>query len=301
MKVLLLGKTGLVGSALNRKLGDFADITAPERNALDLTDRDALRRMVAETKPDLIINAAAYTDVEKAEDEPQLAELVNAQAPRILADEAKKCSAALIHFSTDYVFNGEQTEPYDEDARPQPKNAYGRSKLAGEQAIRQMGVPHLIFRLSWIYDVRGRNFLLTILRLAKDQKILKVVDDQIGTPTPAGVIAEIVAAIIRQGGERPVEMFANKGGNVNLSCRGHTTWRDFAAAIVERARRKGMMLAVRDVQGIPSTEYWGKVERPKNSVLNLARLQQRFGLLTPSWESALDDVFADFKECSPTP
>lgn len=295
MKVLLLGKTGQVGGALIKHLQTYVDLTTTDRDTADLGDEKSLRRIVADTRPDLIVNAAAYNDVEGAEKEPALAARINAQAPGILADEAKKCGAAMIHFSTDYIFDGAQDEPYDEEASPKPLNAYGQSKLAGEQAIRETGIPHLIFRLSWVYDSRGKNFLLTILRLAKEQKILKVVDDQIGAPTPAGVIAEIVDKIIRQAGEHPSEMFLNKGGKINLSCCGHTTWRDFAAAIIERAQRGGMPLAVQDVQGMPSAVYWGKAERPKNSVLNLARLQQRFGLQTPNWKMALDDVFMDLK------
>jgi dTDP-4-dehydrorhamnose reductase len=294
MKILLLGKTGQIGGALMKKLRNTADIISPERHALDLADGDTLRRTVEQAQPDLIVNAAAYTDVEGAEDEPLKAGLINATAPGILAEEAKKCGAALIHFSTDYIFDGAQGTPYNEDARPKPCNAYGRSKLMGELAIRETGVAHAVFRLSWIYDFRGRNFLLAILRLAQREEVLRVVDDQFGAPTPATVVAETVAEIIAQMQNGPVEFFGDKGGIVNLTCRGCTTWRDFAQAIVDRARRHGMTLSVREVRGIPSSEYWGKAARPKNSRLNLSRLQERFGLTTPEWEPALDNVFTHF-------
>ncbi|MCH7935531.1 MAG: dTDP-4-dehydrorhamnose reductase [Proteobacteria bacterium] len=294
MKILLLGKTGQIGGALAKRLRTTAEMTEPERQTLDLADGEAIRRTVADAHPDLIINAAAYTDVEGAEDDPSKAELINATAPGILAEEAKKCGAALIHFSTDYIFDGTQATPYDEDAPPEPCNVYGRSKLLGEVAIRETGAAHVVFRSSWIYDVRGRNFLLTILRLAQREEVLRVVDDQFGAPTPATVVAETVAEIIAQTQNRPVEFFKDKGGIINLTCRGCTTWRDFAQSIVDRARRHGMTLSVQEVRGIPSSEYWGKAARPKNSRLDLSRLQKRFGLTTPEWEPALDNVFSDF-------
>ena len=183
MKILLTGKNGQVGWELQRTLAPLGEVVAVDRQALDLANPDAIRALIREVKPALIVNPAAYTAVDKAESEPELAMAVNGIAPGIMAEEAKRLGAAMIHYSTDYVFDGTQTSPYTEKDRPNPGNVYGKTKLAGEQAIQAVGVPHLILRTSWVYGSRGRNFLLTILRLAQERDELKIVDDQIGAPT----------------------------------------------------------------------------------------------------------------------
>ena len=197
-KILLTGKNGQVGWELERSLQPLGQVIAFDRSGLDLASPDSIRAVIREVKPELIVNPAAYTAVDKAESEPDLAMAVNGVAPGIIAEEAKRLGAALIHYSTDYVFDGTKAEPYTEDDVPKPINVYGKTKLAGEQAVQAIGVPHLIFRTSWVYGMRGKNFLLTILRMAKEKDELRIVDDQFGAPTWSRMIAETTAQVLAQ-------------------------------------------------------------------------------------------------------
>ena len=223
-RILLTGKNGQVGWELQRTLAPLGEVVVLDRRQLDLSDPDQIRERVREISPDLIVNAAAYTAVDRAEAEPEPAMAVNGTAPGLLAEEAKRIGAAIIHYSTDYVFDGAKTTPYTEEDAPNPLNVYGRTKLAGEQAVQAAGVPHLILRTSWVYGMRGKNFLLTILRLAREREELKIVDDQIGAPTWSRTIAEATAQILTSGAW-PV---SGASGIYHLTASGSTSWYGFA-------------------------------------------------------------------------
>ncbi|TAE56876.1 MAG: dTDP-4-dehydrorhamnose reductase, partial [Nostocales cyanobacterium] len=231
MKILLTGVSGQVGWELQRTLMTVGDIIAVDRHQLDLAKPDSIRGTIRDIKPDLIVNPAAYTAVDKAESEIDLAMAINGVAPGIMAEEAKKLNASIIHYSTDYVFDGNKNNPYQENDVTNPQNIYGKTKLAGEEAISSIGVNHIIFRTSWVYGLRGKNFLLTMEKLAKEREEIKVVDDQIGSPTWSRMIAEITAQIITQGQNNLTDFFANNGGIYNLSPGGKTSWYGFAKAI----------------------------------------------------------------------
>lgn len=293
MKILLTGCNGQVGWELARALLPLGDIIAVNRSQVDLSDPDGLRRIVQKVSPDVIVNPAAYTAVDKAETDRDMAFLINAEAPRVLAEEAAKSAALLIHYSTDYVFDGTKNAPYTEDDATHPVNVYGQSKLAGEQAIQAAGADHLILRTSWVYAARGQNFLKTILRLAAEREELAIVADQIGSPTWARLIAETTAHILRQSLlERRQGHF--NSGVYNLTSVGETSWHGFAQAIVEIARQQGMpALKNRIINPIPTTAYPAPAKRPLNSRLSTDRLEQRFGLKMPSWDAALRLCMAD--------
>lgn len=293
MKILLTGCNGQVGWELARALLPLGDIIAVNRSQVDLSDPDGLRRIVQKVSPDVIVNPAAYTAVDKAETDRDMAFLINAEAPRVLAEEAAKSAALLIHYSTDYVFDGTKNAPYTEDDATHPVNVYGQSKLAGEQAIQAAGADHLILRTSWVYAARGQNFLKTILRLAAEREELAIVADQVGSPTWARLIAETTAHILRQSLlERRQGHF--NSGVYNLTSVGETSWHGFAQAIVEIARQQGMpALKNRIINPIPTTAYPAPAKRPLNSRLSTDRLEQRFGLKMPSWDAALRLCMAD--------
>ena len=288
MKIIVLGKNGQVGWELQRTLAPLGQVIALGRQELELSNEQAIRQVVRDISPDLIINAAAYTAVDRAEEEPDLAMAINGTAPGIIAEEAARCQAALIHYSTDYVFDGNQERPYTEEDRPNPINVYGKSKLAGEEAIRRTGVKHLIFRTSWVYSLRGKNFLLTILRLARDKEELSIVNDQFGAPTWSRMIALATAQVI-----------AISGGKINsshhslyhLSSAGQTTWHDFAAAILADSSRFLEKLPV--LKAISTAEYPVKAARPHCSLLDNSLFQQYFHLNLPDWKSSLDLVLDD--------
>lgn len=282
MNILLTGRNGQLGWELARALLPLGRIHAFDHAALDLADAAALRRRLDEVRPEAIVNAAAYTAVDRAEGEPQRAEAVNAAAPAVLAQWAAAHGALLVHYSTDYVFDGLKTAPYVESDPPNPLGAYGRSKLAGEQAIRAAGCDHLVFRTSWVYAARGNNFLRTILRLAAEREELRVVDDQIGAPTWARLVAEASAHALRQAlQERRRGTFAS--GLFHLSAGGETSWCGFARAIV--AGRSG--LRVRTVTPIATAEYPTPARRPANSRLDTGAFRARFGLELPDWREGL--------------
>jgi dTDP-4-dehydrorhamnose reductase len=287
MKILLTGCNGQVGWELARALLPLGDVIAVSRSQVEFSDPDGLRRIVQKVSPDVIVNPAAYTAVDKAETDRNMAFLVNAEAPRVLAEEAAKSEALLIHYSTDYVFDGTKSAPYTEDDATHPVNVYGQSKLAGEQAIQAAGADHLILRTSWVYAARGQNFLKTILRLAAEREELAIVADQVGSPTWARLIAETTAHILRQSLlERRQDHF--NSSVYNLTSVGETSWHGFAQAIVEIARQQGgQPLKNRVINPIPASAYPVPARRPLNSRLSTDRLERHFGLQMPSWDIAL--------------
>ncbi len=305
-RVLLLGATGQLGSELAPLLSTRGPLIRAARTAddgvlrVDLSDADSLRAAIQATNPSLIVNAAAYTAVDKAEQEPELAQLVNGQAVRVLAEEAAARGAALIHYSTDYVFDGSGTRPWNESDPTGPLNAYGRSKLAGETAIREVGPAHLIVRTSWVYGRRGQNFVKTMLRLGGQRRELSVVDDQVGAPTSAAFISEATCRILDLADGRPVDWLAEHGGTVHLAGGGETSWHGLALAIFELARRSGHDLLVEQVRPVPSGAYPTAAVRPRNSRLDQSRLAKQFGITPPDWREMLDDALpAILAQCTP--
>ena len=281
MKVLINGRHGQVSYELQRRLGALGELVVLGRDQLDLAQPDQIRRQVQNVRPDLIINAAAHTAVDLAESEPQSAFAINAVAPGILAEEALALDIPLIHYSTDYVFDGMKAGPYNEDDTPNPLGVYGKSKLAGEQAIREVQGKHLILRTSWVYSTHGRNFLLTMQRLLQEKPELRVVADQIGAPTWAGTIANSTLALI----ERWQTSQVANWGTYHLSAQGETSWFGFAQAIGEALRQQGKPCA--DLLPIPSSDYPTPAARPLNSLLDCSRLQRDWGVSQPDWQTAL--------------
>ncbi|CAG0933453.1 MAG: dTDP-4-dehydrorhamnose reductase [Rhodocyclaceae bacterium] len=282
MNILLTGKNGQVGWELARALLPLGNVAAFDHAGLDLADAAAVRRKLDEVRPDAIVNAAAYTAVDRAESEPELASAINAAAPALLAQEAARRGALLIHYSTDYVFDGAKAAPYVETDPTAPLGAYGRSKLAGEEGIRAAGCEHLIFRTSWVYGARGANFLRTILRLAAEREELRVVNDQIGAPTWARLIAEATAHALKQA-MRERRDGAFRSGTYHLAAAGETSWHGFASAIV--AGRGG--LRVKAVTPIATADYPLPAPRPANSRLDTGAFRARFGLVLPDWRDCL--------------
>jgi dTDP-4-dehydrorhamnose reductase len=290
MRILLTGATGQVGAALRTPLESMGSVVAADRSAFDLSQPERLARALDRICPDLIVNPAAYTAVDRAEDEAELAHRVNAEAPGAIAHWAAGRGVPLVHFSTDYVFDGSGQRPWREDDSTGPLSVYGATKLAGEQAIRAAGGPHLIIRTSWVYAATGSNFLLTIARLARERTDLRIVADQFGAPTSAGLIAEAVADILKNGRPRLAECFVESGGLVNVSASGETTWHGFATVIVEGLKARGVPLAARSVQPIAAQDYPTRARRPANSRFDLTRLRSVFGIETPTWAEALSPV-----------
>ncbi len=286
MKILLFGKNGQVGRELQRSLAPLGTVVAlgsGDRSPLcgNLTDLDGLAQTVRAVSPDVIVNAAAYTAVDKAESERDLARLVNAQAPGVMAQEVQKCGAWLVHYSSDYVFDGSGVKPWQETDAPHPVNFYGQTKLEGERAIQAAGCRHLIFRSSWIYAAHGQNFIKTMLRLAQEREQLKVVDDQIGAPTGAELVADVTAQALQTVGQKP-----EAGGLYHLSAAGETSWYDYTRFILDYARQSGMKVRVAPeaILPVPSTEFPAPAQRPHNSRLDCTKLQQAFGLTLPEWQ-----------------
>jgi dTDP-4-dehydrorhamnose reductase len=304
--ILLTGKTGQLGSELNRLLPKLGEVVAPDRNELDLREPAKLREIVRNAKPQLVVNAAAYTAVDAAETDEATASAVNAEAPRLLALEAKRIGALLVHFSTDYVFDGSKRSPYLETDDPNPINSYGRTKLAGEDAIRDSGAAHLIFRTSWVYATHGRNFPLTILRLVTEREELKIVDDQVGAPTCAFDLAQATTAILTGIIAKSKSEFipSDVSGIYHMTAAGQTTWYEFAKAILEETRRaprnlpwltsatKSRPLIARCVLPISTDEFRSPTHRPAYSVLSNARLMQVFGVTLPDWRTQLQGCFS---------
>jgi dTDP-4-dehydrorhamnose reductase len=274
--ILVTGANGQLGFELARLLPTLGDVVAADRSRLDLADADAVVDVVREARPDLIVNAGAYTAVDLAEKEVDQAAAVNARAPGILAEEAKRIGAVLIHYSTDYVFDGARTTPYPESAPTAPLNVYGATKLEGERAIAAAGGHALIFRTSWVYGLRGRNFLLTIRRLAAERDELRIVADQIGAPNWCRTLAEATVRIVGAG---PAAL-AERAGLYHLSATGNASWYDFARAILGDA-------ATPRVVPIATTDYPLPARRPAYGVLDTAQFESRFGFALPAWREAL--------------
>jgi dTDP-4-dehydrorhamnose reductase len=295
--ILVTGVSGQVGFELARTLQGLGRVVAVDRTALDLSNLDQVRAVVREVRPTLIVNPAAYTAVDKAESEPELAMRLNAEAPGVLAEEAKKLGAALIHYSTDYVFNGDKDGAYSEDDSTDPQNVYGRSKLAGENAIAVTGVNHLIFRTSWVYGTRGKNFLLTMLRLAADRPELKVVADQFGAPTWSNTIATLTAHVVAQAlAADDAQTWWHEHSGVYHLCAGDvTTWHGFASAIFELAGLESRPT----VSPIPASDYPTPARRPFNSRMSNEKLARVFGVAAPHWRDALQLCLTDAFPKSP--
>lgn len=285
MKILLTGCRGQLGRELKRSLECLGRVVACDRHQLDLAQPDALRAAVRSIAPAAIVNAAAYTAVDKAETEPAQADAINALAPGILAEEARRAGALLIHYSTDYVFDGRKPEPYGEDDATAPLSAYGRSKLAGEQAIAAAGGRHLIFRTSWVYGLHGSNFMKTMLRLGRERKELRVVGDQIGAPTWTRHLADVAALVLARR-DRP-------DGLYHLAAAGETSWHGYAEAIFAEARSAGLLQDLPVIHRIDSADYPLPAARPANSRLDCTRFRRDFGLDLPDWRIGLADCLAD--------
>lgn len=293
-RILVTGVNGQVGFELARSLQGLGGVVAVDRATLDLADPDRIRAVVRDVRPALIVNPAAYTAVDQAERDEAAAMRINATAPGILAEEAKRLGAALIHYSTDYVFDGAKASPYVETDAPAPQNVYGSSKLAGERAIAAVGGAAIVFRTSWVYGSRGRNFLLTMLRLAAERPELKIVADQIGAPTWANTIAAMTAHVAAQAlaADDAAAWWASRSGVYHLTAGGETSWHGFASAIVELAD-----LASRpSVVPIPSLDYPTPAKRPANSCLSNDKLARTFGLVAPDWRDALGLCLAGIRQ-----
>ena len=284
-RVLLLGAGGQLGKELAKRLAGQVDLVTLNRSQLDIANENSLRSAVRESAPDVVINAAAYTAVDKAESEPELCRQVNAVAPGVIASEMARTNGWLVHYSTDYVFDGSGVRPWLEMDATGPLSVYGQTKLDGELAITAAGCRHAILRTSWVYAAVGRNFLHTMLRLGREREQLKIVDDQIGAPTSAEAITEATLAVLSQldGG------VDSKSGVYHLTCAGETSWYGFARAIFARfaAQQKAP-----EVLPIPTEAYPTPAMRPKNSRLNCDKFTAQFGFRMPAWERALDEVAA---------
>jgi len=287
MKILISGQHGQVSRELQRRLGAVGELIVLGRDQMDLAHPDQIRRQVQRARPDLVINAAAYTAVDQAESDQQSAFAINAEAPGILAEEALALGVPLIHYSTDYVFDGSKATPYVEDDAPNPLGVYGHSKLMGERAISEVQGQHLILRTSWVYSTHGRNFLLTMQRLLQEKPELRIVADQIGAPTWAGAIADSTLALI----ERWQTGNAGAWGTYHLTAEGETSWFGFAQAIGDALREQGARCA--NLLPIPSSDYPTPAARPLNSRLDCTRLQREWGVSQPDWLSALHDCLAE--------
>jgi dTDP-4-dehydrorhamnose reductase len=295
LRVMLTGKNGQVGWELQHTLLPLGEVITLCREDLDLEKPEQICEMVRRIKPDIIVNAAAYTAVDKAEEEPVRAAAVNSIAPGILAEEAKRLNALLVHYSTDYIFDGTKTTPYKEDDMPNPINVYGRTKLAGELAIQAVGGPHLILRTSWVYGARGKNFLLTILRLASEREELRIVDDQVGTPTWSRFLAESTTQILRQ-------IFTSKlhtecGDIYHVTPSGQASWYGFAEEIIEnynQVKSDSSRLKLKRLIPIPTSEYPTAAKRPAYSVLSNEKLKETFRDELPKWHLLVKSLFISF-------
>ncbi|MGA0571637.1 dTDP-4-dehydrorhamnose reductase [Variovorax sp. VNK109] len=292
MKILLLGKNGQLGWELQRSLALLGDVVALGRDDVggDLGQPEALAAQVRTLAPQVIVNAAAYTAVDKAESEPELARVVNAQAPGVLAREAQALGAWLIHFSTDYVFDGGGVRPWKETDATGPLNEYGRTKLEGEMLVRSQASRHLIFRTSWVYGARGNNFASTMMRLARERDELRVIDDQIGAPTGADLLADVTAHALRSAMVRP-----ELAGTYHVAASGETNWYEYARFVLRQAPASAGPFRVDAdaVQAIPGLAYATAARRPSNSRLDTTRLRDAFGLILPPWQQGVARLLAE--------
>ncbi|QJP96831.1 dTDP-4-dehydrorhamnose reductase [Pseudomonas fluorescens] len=287
MKILLLGKNGQVGWELQRSLAPLGELIALDRQTIDglcgdLANLSALRDTIDQVRPDVIVNAAAYNAVDKAESESELALRVNGQAIQVMAEEAVRLGAWLVHYSTDYVFDGKGQTPWQESDVPAPLNRYGESKLAGEMAIQASGCKHLIFRTSWVFAARGQNFAKTMLRLARERQELNVINDQVGAPTGAELIADVTALALQQALTRP-----ELAGLYHLAAAGEVSWHGYARHVLDFAKASGEELAVQVINPIDAVAYPTPARRPLNSRLNTQKLRTNFSLHLPDWQSGV--------------
>jgi dTDP-4-dehydrorhamnose reductase len=289
-RILIVGSAGQVGVELQRSFADAGEIVGRDRDTVDLAVPEQVREMVRSAAPDIILNAAAYTAVDRAESEPEVAMAVNAEATGILAEEALRTGALLVHYSTDYVFDGSKVEPWVETDEPNPQNVYGTSKLAGEESIQKAGGKYLIFRTSWVYGPHGSNFLLTMLRLGRERESLNIVDDQIGAPTTSIELANATRTIVNGVLAGQFGADADWTGLYHMTCSGSVSWCGFAQAIFARAQRQ-LPGKSPTVHPIPSSAYPTPAKRPRNSVLSNEKLAATFGVRLAPWEVALDEVF----------
>jgi dTDP-4-dehydrorhamnose reductase len=294
MKILLLGKNGQVGWELQRSLAPLGEVLALDRHSTDfcgdLSQPERLAQTVRDWRPDVVVNAAAHTAVDKAESEPELARCLNAAAPAALAQAAAEVGAWLVHYSTDYVFNGQGDQPWQEGDATGPLSVYGQTKLEGEQHIAASGCKHLIFRTSWVYAARGGNFAKTMLRLAGERERLTVIDDQYGAPTGADLIADVTAHAVRSVLQKP-----ELGGVYHLVADGETTWHGYASHVIAQARqiKPALDLKVTDIAPVPTAAFPTPAQRPLNSRLSTHQLQQAFGLVLPPWQQGVNRMLAE--------
>jgi dTDP-4-dehydrorhamnose reductase len=287
MRILITGVTGQVGGALHDALRPSATVIGADRSMLDLSQPEKIASVLGRCAPDLILNPAAYTAVDRAEDERELAFRVNAEAPGAIAQWAASHGVPVVHFSTDYVFDGTGSRPWREDDPTGPLSVYGASKLAGELEVRAAAGPHLIVRTSWVYAATGSNFLQTIVRLAQERAELRIVADQFGAPTSARLIANAVSTIILDGGPSLAKRVSAAGGLVNISAAGETTWHGFATSIIQGMKSRGVAFKVQNIEPILTSDYPTKARRPCNSRFDLTRLAKVFGIRPPDWDEAL--------------
>lgn len=297
LRLLITGTTGQVGWELLRSLAQLGEVVAADRNRMDLSNPDAIRRTIREVRPDVVVNPAAWTAVDRAETEVEASTKINAVAPGIIAEECRRLDTLLVHFSTDFVFGGDRSNPWSEVDPTGPLNVYGATKLAGEVAIREAGARHIVLRTSWVYSLRGNNFLKTIVRLAQEGSPLRVVSDQFGSPTPATVLADLTAQVISR--HFAADQFRVLQGVYHASCAGRTNWHAFAFAILEclvaqPAQRESFRIdRMPQIHPIPSSDYPLPARRPANSQLALHKLGADWGLVMPDWQSALQRVLRD--------
>jgi dTDP-4-dehydrorhamnose reductase len=292
-KILILGAGGQVGTELQRSFADAGEVIAWNRLTADLSQPENLRHLIQELSPNIILNAAAYTAVDRAESEPELAMTINGDASRVLAEEAAKLNALLVHYSTDYVFDGTKQAPWVEADVPNPLSVYGNTKFAGERAIQNVGGRYLIFRTSWVYGPHGRNFLLTMLKLGRERDQLRIVDDQFGAPTSSSAIADATRRAVDRALSGTVGTGAQCSGIYHLTCGGETTWCRFAQAIFaqQHASYKSP-----EVVAISSSEFPTAAVRPKNSVLSNEKLKTKLSVELPDWRSALSELSDFFQQ-----
>jgi dTDP-4-dehydrorhamnose reductase len=288
MKFLLFGKAGQVGWELQRALAPLGEVVAFDSRQADFTQPETLAAIVRDVRPDAIVNAAAHTAVDKAESELERAQAINADAPGVLAREAAALGAWLVHYSTDYVFDGSGSTPRDESAPTAPLSAYGRSKLDGEERIRASGCKHLILRTSWVYGARGGNFARTMLRLAGEREKLTVIDDQIGAPTGADLLGDITAHALRAVRQRP-----GLSGTYHAVAAGETSWHGYASFVIDWARANGLPLKVQAVEPIPTSAYPTPARRPLNSRLDTRKLRECFDIVLPPWQLGVERMLTE--------
>lgn len=292
MNILLFGKNGQVGWELQRALTPLGNLTALDRHSTehcgDLSNPEGIAATIAALKPDVIVNAAAHTAVDKAESEPEVAALLNTEAVAKMADAAEKAGALLVHYSTDYVFNGQGDKPWTETDATEPLSVYGKTKCAGEEAITATCSSYLIFRTSWVYAAKGNNFAKTMLKLAKDREALSVINDQFGAPTGAELIADCTAHAVRQAKGKP-----QLSGIYHLIANGTTTWHEYASYVIETGRKKGLELKVSRINAVPTSAFPTPAKRPANSRLDITKFQQTFALTLPDWRIGVERMLTE--------